>query len=436
MSVELRVPAMGESISEVQIGAWLKQEGDYVDEGQPVVEIESEKATVELPAPVSGTIAKITKQRGEKALVDDVIGVMEPGAKRKEKAGKARPEQGAAAPKEAKAGVQEAKDEEAEEKQEQTATALPEVDEQPPVDSKVAVMPAARRLLSEQGLKAEDVEGTGPGGRILKEDVIRHVEQKSATPPPPRVAPSVSQAERAQAAAKVEALEEVVAMSPMRRTIAQRLVEAQQVAALLTTFNEVDMSAVIALRQEHNEAYQRKYGIKLGFMSFFVKGCVDALKQFPAVNAEVRGDDIVYKNHYDIGVAVGGGKGLVVPVLRDADRLSFAEVEQRIADFAERAQANRLSMEELSGGTFTISNGGIYGSMLSTPIINPPQSGILGMHVIQDRPVARDGQVVIRPMMYVALTYDHRVVDGREAVSWLKRLKDCIEAPTRILIEV
>lgn len=413
MSVELRVPAVGESITEVQIGTWLKHEGDYVDEGQAVVEIESEKATIELPAPTSGTLTKIIKKQGEKALVDDVVGEMEAGEKP------------------AAATADAAKTTRRKTTKEEPAPALDDLESG---DEQVIAMPAAQRVLAQTGVKAKDVTGTGLGGRVLKEDAVRHVEEKSATPPPPTVSPTLVQASRP--AGDDDIHEEIVPMSPMRKTIAQRLVQVQQTAALLTTFNEIDMSAVMALRTTHNEEYQKKYGIKLGFMSFFVKASVDALKQYPAVNAEVRGDSIVYKNHYDIGVAVGGGKGLVVPVLRHADRMSFAEVEKTIADFAERAKMNRLSMDELSGGTFTISNGGIYGSMLSTPIVNPPQSGILGMHAIQDRPVARDGQVVIRPMMYIALTYDHRIVDGREAVSFLKRVKDCIENPTRILIEV
>lgn len=425
MAVELRVPSVGESITEVQIGNWLKNEGDYVDEGQPVVEIESEKATVELPAPTSGTLSKIVKKQGEVANVGDVVGEMEPG------------EKPAGAPAEE---PKKEREETAEAKERPTATAAGESGEassgdRESGDEEVIAMPAAQRILKEKNIDAKDVKGTGLGGRVLKEDVVRHAEEKSATPPPPSVSPTLSQHGQ-EAHADAEGREEVVPMSPMRKTIARRLVDAQQTAALLTTFNEVDMSEVMALRKTHNEEYQEKYGIKLGFMSFFVKACVDALKLFPAVNAEVRDESIVYKNHYDIGVAVGGGKGLVVPVLRDADRMSFAEVEKTINDLAQRAKANRLSMEELSGGTFTISNGGIYGSMLSTPIINPPQSGILGMHAIQDRPVAREGQVVIRPMMYVALTYDHRIVDGREAVSFLKRIKDCIESPTRLLIEV
>jgi 2-oxoglutarate dehydrogenase E2 component (dihydrolipoamide succinyltransferase) len=308
-------------------------------------------------------------------------------------------------------------------------------------------MPAAERALADNGVQADDVRPTGPGGRLLKEDVLQHAERPAAALPPATKPesrapnPAAPPAERAAvtlpaASSRFAREEEYVAMSPIRRRIAQRLVEAQQNAALLTTFNEIDMAEVMALRQKHKEAYQQRYGVKLGFMSFFVKATIDALKLIPQVNAEIREPHIVYRNFYDIGIAVGGGKGLVVPVLRNAEFMSFGEVELAIADFARRAQDNKLKLEELQGGTFTISNGGVYGSLLSTPIVNPPQSGILGLHAIQDRPVARNGQVVIRPMMYVALTYDHRLVDGREAVTFLKRIKDTIEDPARILLEV
>ncbi len=312
-------------------------------------------------------------------------------------------------------------------------------------------MPAAERALAQHGLSAESIRPTGPGGRILKEDVVRQVEPPApvivppASPAPAKQSPIAASIERAEfglplsapaVASSVAREEEFVVMSPIRRRIAQRLVEAQQTAALLTTFNEVDMTEVMSLRQKHKDAYQQRYGVKLGFMSFFVKAAIDALKLFPNVNAEVREPHIVYRNYYDIGIAVGGGKGLVVPILRNAEFMSFAEIEVAIGDFARRAADNKIKLDELQGGTFTISNGGVYGSMMSTPIVNPPQSGILGLHAIQDRPVARNGQVVIRPMMYLALTYDHRIVDGREAVSFLKRVKDTIEDPSRILLEV
>jgi 2-oxoglutarate dehydrogenase E2 component (dihydrolipoamide succinyltransferase) len=296
------------------------------------------------------------------------------------------------------------------------------------------VMPAAQRLLQEHGVETKDVKATGPGGRVLKEDVQRHVEQQTPGPAGrPEAGKPVSPAPTSSTAWREE---QVVPMSMLRRTVAKRLVEAQQNAALLTTFNEVDMSSVIALRKEFGEGFQEKYNAKLGFMSFFVKTAIEALKEYPQLNAEIRGNDIAYRNYFDIGIAIGSGKGLVVPVLQNAERLSFAEVEKAIADFAARAKSHQLKPEELTGGTFTITNGGVYGSLLSTPIVNPPQSGVLGLHAIQERPVAVEGNVVIRPMMYLALTYDHRIVDGREAVSFLRRVKDLIEKPARILLEI
>ncbi|HEY6077703.1 MAG TPA: 2-oxoglutarate dehydrogenase complex dihydrolipoyllysine-residue succinyltransferase [Polyangiaceae bacterium] len=401
MPIELKVPPVGESITEVQIGDWLKAEGDSVSRDEIIVKIETDKVTVDLPAPTSGTITQIKVKKGAVAQVGEVIGFMEEGAAAaKPKAASTPP----SAPPPAAAEPEPAKS----------------VRETIPPQGFARVMPSARRALKERGVQADDVEATGPGGRILKEDVLRTTARSEAKP----------------AATSSDKLEEVVPMSPFRKKIAERLVQSQQTAALLTTFNEVDMSAAMALRKEYQENFQEKYGIKLGFMSFFVKAAIDALKLVPAVNGEIRGSDIVYKNYFDIGVAVGGGKGLAVPVIRSADRLSFAEVEQTIADFGKRAKDNKLELSELMGGTFTISNGGIYGSLLSTPIVNPPQSGILGLHGIQDRPIALNGQVVIRPMMYVALTYDHRLVDGREAVTFLKRIKHCVEAPTRMLLEV
>ncbi|RYG58686.1 2-oxoglutarate dehydrogenase complex dihydrolipoyllysine-residue succinyltransferase, partial [bacterium] len=295
------------------------------------------------------------------------------------------------------------------------------------------VMPSAAREIAQNGLDASQINGTGPGGRVLKEDAQAAAQAKTAAPVAAPVArPAANPAEPIVAGDG----EEVVRMTPLRRKIAERLVEAQQTAALLTTFNEVDMSAAMELRKAHQDAFVKKHGVKLGFMSFFVKATIEALKEFPAVNAEIRGDNIVYKNKYDIGVAIGGGKGLVVPILRDAERMSFAGVEIAIAELAGRVKSSKITPAEMIGGTFTITNGGVYGSLLSTPIVNPPQSGILGMHTIQERPIAKNGQVVIAPMMYIALTYDHRIVDGREAVSFLKRIKECIENPSRMLLEV
>ncbi|HSU55549.1 MAG TPA: 2-oxoglutarate dehydrogenase complex dihydrolipoyllysine-residue succinyltransferase [Candidatus Dormibacteraeota bacterium] len=421
MAIELKIPSVGESITEVEIGDWLKSPGDIVQKDEPLVSLESEKATVELPAPEAGKLTKLLKQKGEMAKVGETIAYIERNGQMQPKS------------------AQPAKTQRPDPPTEPAKT-------KPPAAAKSAppvVMPAAERELAEHGLKPEDVEGTGPGGRILKEDVLRAAAAPKQAPSearksepaqePPR---SISEAPPATAASPVERQEEVVPMSRLRRTVAERLVEAQNAAALLTTFNEIDMGNVLALRKEHGDAFQTRYGVKLGFMSFFVKASIDALKQFPAVNAEIRGTNIVYHNYFDIGIAVGSGKGLVVPVLRNAERLSFSEVEIAVGDFGRRAKENKLKVEELQGGTFTISNGGVYGSLLSTPIVNPPQSGVLGMHAIQERPVAREGNVVIRPMMYVALTYDHRLVDGREAVSFLKRVKDAIENPARMLLEV
>jgi 2-oxoglutarate dehydrogenase E2 component (dihydrolipoamide succinyltransferase) len=406
MPIELKVPPVGESITEVQIGDWLKAEGESVSRDEIVVKIETDKVTVDLPAPVTGTITQIKAKKGTVAQVGDVIGYMEEGAG-SVKAKSVPPPPAAAAPAVAAPAAPNAEAE--------REAALPK---SMPPHGFARVMPSARRALKERGVQADDVEATGPGGRVLKEDVMRYT--------PPAAKPAVAEGK----------LEETVPMSPFRKKIAERLVQSQQTAALLTTFNEIDMSAAMALRKEYQESFLEKYGIKLGFMSFFVKAAIDALKLVPAVNGEIRGTDIVYKNFYDVGVAVGGGKGLAVPVIRSADRLSFAEVEQTIADFGKRAKDNKLELSELMGGTFTISNGGIYGSLLSTPIVNPPQSGILGLHAIQDRPIALNGQVVIRPMMYIALTYDHRLIDGREAVTFLKRIKHCVEAPARMLLEV
>jgi 2-oxoglutarate dehydrogenase E2 component (dihydrolipoamide succinyltransferase) len=409
--MELKVPAVGESITEVEIGDWLKKEGEMVTRDENVVVIESDKATVELPAPASGRLTKILKQKGSVVPVGEIIAHLEENADGKPATDKSAKSNEPAAV---------------------SPSAAPSTGNGP-----ARVMPSAERVLSQHGIKPESVEATGPGGRILKEDVQRKVSEKNSEKP--QESPSTSApapASPAQKPAPGSRAEEIVPMTRLRRTLADRLVQAQHNAALLTTFNEVDMSGIMALRKEYQEAFVAKYSVKLGFMSFFVKAVIEGLKLIPQVNAEIRGSDVVYHNYFDIGVAVGGGRGLVVPVVRNAERLSFAEIEITIADLGKRAKESKLKLEELQGGTFTVSNGGVYGSLLSTPIINPPQSGILGMHAIQDRPVARDGQVVIRPMMYLALTYDHRIVDGREAVTFLKRVKEVIENPTRILLEV
>ncbi|HEX3870697.1 MAG TPA: 2-oxoglutarate dehydrogenase complex dihydrolipoyllysine-residue succinyltransferase [Pirellulales bacterium] len=429
MPVELKVPAVGESITEVQIADWRKGEGDSAEKDESLVEIETDKATVEVSAPVRGRITKVLKKAGESAAVGEVIGYME----EVEAGQSAAP--AAANPSSPKGGSKE------------KAEPSGKADTSKADSGPARVMPAAQRELAAKGLKAEDVQATGPGGRLLKEDVQRHLSDSPQTAQPLRVEspsigtklPAKTKAKASPPAASHDAHgreEEVVAMTPLRRRIAERLVEAQHSAALLTTFNEVELSAVMALRAQHKDRFQEKYGVKLGFMSFFVKATIDALKAIPQVNAEIRANSVVYHNYYDIGIAVSSGKGLVVPVLANADRLSFAEIEMKIEDFGRRARENKIKLEELEGGTFTISNGGVFGSLLSTPIVNPPQSGILGLHAIQDRPVAREGQVVIRPMMYMALTYDHRIVDGREAVTFLRRIKEGIEEPARLLLEI
>jgi len=376
-----------------------------------------------LPSPVSGTLTQILKRSGEPARVGEVIGYMTESAAGEQRAAQVEKPESPGLKTEPARPASNREMPSGEGTVRQAAPAAPTL-----------VMPAAERLLAQEGIAVEEVRPSGPGGRVLKEDVQRALDRRAAPSPSTELATSESLHEITSTGYPRE--EEYVVMSPIRRRIAQRLVEAQHSAALLTTFNEIDMGAVIELRKRHREQYEQHYGVKLGFMSFFVKAVIDALKSVPQLNAEVREPHIVYRNYYDIGIAVGGGKGLVVPILRNAEFMSFAEIEQKIADFARRAADNKLKLEELQGGTFTISNGGVYGSMLSTPIINPPQSGILGLHAIQDRPAAKDGQVVVRPMMYVALTYDHRIVDGREAVLFLKRIKDVIEEPSRMLLEI
>ncbi len=426
MAVELKVPAAGESITEVQIGQWLKKVGDKVRRDENVVVIETDKVTVELPAPVDGTITQILIGDGEDAKVGDVIGYMEEGAV--EAASGAVASATAVTP--APAAALAAASVSPVPALESDSGAPSSVRDSLPPEAFARVMPAARRVAEESGIDATQVPPSGPGGRVLKEDVQRHLAGAVA---PQVVVSGLPPAVPREADARGE---EVVNMTPMRRKIAERLVQAQTQMALLTTFNEVDMTNVMNLRKQYQDLFVKKYGMKLGFMSFFVKAAIEALKENPAVNAEVNGKQIIYKNYYDIGVAVGGGKGLVVPVIRDADRLSFAQVEQTIFDFGTRAKKNAIKLEELQGGTFTNSNGGVYGSMLSTPIVNPPQSGILGLHNIVERPWVVDGKVEVRPIMYLALTYDHRIVDGREAVTFLKRVKECVESPARILIEV
>ena len=398
MAVELKIPSVGESITEIEIGQWLKAEGDTVNKDENIVALESEKATVELPAPASGTLSRIVKRKGEKALVGEVIALLEPAQKSRDETRAVRKSEKGPAPQPAVA-----------------AAAAPAVTA--PAPTPVAVSPSAPATPSapQPSVPTPVAAPVAPQPEFMTE-IIK---------PSPVRTPLAPGRE-----------EEVVRMTPLRRTVARRLVEAQHNMAVLTTFNEVDVSAVMALRQETQEKFTAKHGIKLGFMSFFIKAAIEALKAVPQLNASIQGEDIVYHNYFDIGIAIGSGKGLAVPVLRNAEQLSFAEVEKAVADFAARAKENKLKPDELQGGTFTITNGGVYGSLLSTPIVNPPQSGILGMHTIQQRPIALAGNVVIRPMMYVALSYDHRLVDGREAVTFLVRIKEMIENPARILLEI
>jgi 2-oxoglutarate dehydrogenase E2 component (dihydrolipoamide succinyltransferase) len=437
MSIQLKVPSLGESVTQATIGAWLKNEGDPVQADEPLVEVESEKATVALPAPAAGVLRRVVKRTGETVAVGEIIGELEEGAAAQTSAasplgsGPASIGVVPAARGDGSGGAPAAPRPAATPPVAVAPQAAAAAPAPPPGASPRRVPPSARRMLAEHGLDAGQVAGSGPGGQVRKEDVVRTLQQPAAPAPPEARGPAPARRDG------VSARERVVAMTSLRRTVARRLVEAQHTAAILTTFNEVDMSRVLALRDHHGEAFLERHGVKLGFMSFFVKAAVEGLRQFPGVNAEIRGNDIVYKDHYDIGVAVGGGKGLVVPVVRDADALSFAEIERRIGELARKARENRITMDDLEGGTFTISNGGIYGSLLSTPILNPPQSGILGLHKIEKRAVVLPGdQLGVRPMMYLALSYDHRLVDGREAVQFLIAVKNAIEDPERMLLEV
>ena len=412
MPIELKIPAVGESITEIQISEWLKSEGDSVKQDEPVAVIDSEKTTFDLPAPHAGKLTKILHKAGETVAVGTVVAHLEAEGE----TGKSKSEEAAAKPK--------AKDAD----KSKTKTENPEAAEESRADEKLV-----KEVDSEKS-KEEKPASTKPEKDNSKDD-------SEETPAPEEAkaeSKSISKTETKIPAAKPSSdrEEEIVPMTMLRRTVARHLIEAQQTMAMLTTFNEVDMSAVQTLRKEDQEAFEKKYQVRLGLMSFFVKAAIGALKQFPQLNAEVRGNDVVYRNYFDIGVAIATERGLVVPVLRNAERLSFAELEKAIGDFARRAKDGKLKPDDLEGGTFTITNGGAFGSLLSTPIINPPQTGILGMHTIQERPVAAQGQIAIRPMMYVALTYDHRVVDGREAVLFLRRVKEVIETPSRMLIEV
>jgi 2-oxoglutarate dehydrogenase E2 component (dihydrolipoamide succinyltransferase) len=428
MSTEIRVPTLGESVAEATVGQWFKQAGDRVTADEPLVELETDKVTVEIPAPASGVLAEIAVKAGDTVAVGAVLGAIRDAD-----------------------GIQPPAKTRAETKSAAAPTPKPKLEREPSpreevTEEEMPPSPAARKLLAESGLIARAVVGSGRRGQVLKQDILaKTLAPSAATGDAGRAAEALLARERKPkppagprpaVPADDEAREERVRMTRLRQTIAKRLKEAQDVAAMLTTFNDVDMSAVLELRREYREAFEKKHGVKLGLMGFFVKAAALALKGVPEVNAEIDGTDIVYKNYYHIGVAVGTERGLVVPVLRDADRMSLAEIETAIADFSTRAREGKLGLEEMQGGTFTISNGGTYGSLLSTPILNAPQSGILGMHRTEERAVVRDGQIVARPMMYLALSYDHRLVDGKDAVTFLVEIKNAIEDPKRLVLDL
>ena len=405
MSIEIRVPTLGESISEATVGKWFKQRGDAVKQDEPLVELETEKVTIEVNAPSAGVLAEIVAESGATVAIGALLGSLDAGAVVKAPAAAAAPAPAAATP-----------------------TAMP-------------AAPSAAKLAAESGVDVASVAGSGKRGQVLKGDVIEAIAGKPApvAAPAPAVASApipVPAPTRAPSAPDDSVREERVRLTKLRQTIARRLKDAQNTAAMLTTFNEVDMTEVMSMRARYKDAFEKKHGGKLGFMGFFVKACVQALKDVPAVNAEIDGADLVYKNYYHLGIAVGTDKGLVVPVVRDCDQLSIAGIEKKLADYGRRARDGQLKIEEMQGGTFTITNGGIYGSLMSTPILNAPQSGILGMHKIQDRPVVVNGKIEIRPMMYLALSYDHRVVDGKEAVTFLVRVKEGLEDPARLVLDL
>lgn len=408
MSTTIVVPALGESVMEATVSKWFKKEGEPVEAGETLVELETDKVNLEVGAEKAGVLAKIQKQSGEDVKIGDVLGVIEEGSAK------------AASSEKPAAVVTTAPPEE------QKKQSAPEPPAPTSARNRVKATPSARKLAQEKGIALDQVSATGPGARITVEDIQAFQKPARKPEPAPQQQPSVRPTER----------EERVRMSRRRRTIAQRLVEAQRTAAMLTTYNEVDMTEVMELRKRHKETFKQKYGVNLGIVSFFVKAAIGSLRESPIVNSELQGDEIVLKHYYDIGIAVGASEGLVVPVLRDADRLSFAEIERKIKEFVEKSENGTLSLEDLRGGTFTITNGGVFGSLLSTPILNPPQVAILGLHKIEDRPVARNGQITVRSMMYVALSYDHRLVDGRESVQFLARIKQFIEDPAALMLEL
>ena len=410
MATEIRVPTLGESVSEATVGTWFKKVGDAIKADEPILELETDKVTIEVPAPASGTLSEIVAQAGETVGLGALLGQIAEGA-------------AAAAPAAAPAAAAPAK------VAEPAAAAAPAAAAPAAAPSSMPPAPAAAKMLAENNISAEQVDGSGKRGQVLKGDVIAAVAKGVSAPAAPVAARAPSTVEDA-------GREERVKMTRLRQTIAKRLKDAQNTAAMLTTYNEVDMKAVMDLRAKYKDVFEKKHGVKLGFMGFFTKAITHALKELPAVNAEIDGTDIIYKNFCHIGMAVGTDKGLVVPVIRDADQMSIAEVEKELARLAKAARDGSLSMADMQGGTFTITNGGVYGSLMSSPILNAPQSGILGMHKIQDRPVVVGGQIVIRPMMYLALSYDHRIVDGKEAVTFLVRVKESLEDPERLVLDL
>jgi 2-oxoglutarate dehydrogenase E2 component (dihydrolipoamide succinyltransferase) len=412
---EIRVPTLGESVTEATIGRWFKKAGDAVAVDEPLVELETDKVTIEVPAPSAGVLGEIVAKDGETVAVGALLGQITDGA------GGAKP---AAAPAKPAAPAPAAAP---------AAAAPAPAQKSAPVDAPLA--PSVRKISAESGIDAATVPGSGKDGRVTKGDMLAAIEKAASAPTPINQSAAAVQV-RAPSPADDAAREERVKMTRLRQTIARRLKDVQNTAAMLTTFNEVDMTNVMALRSQYKDVFEKKHGTKLGFMGFFTKACVQALKDIPAVNAEIDGSDLIYKNYYHVGVAVGTDKGLVVPVVRDCDTKSISDIEKTIADFGKRARDGQLKIDEMQGGTFTITNGGIYGSLMSTPILNAPQSAILGMHKIQERPVVVGGKIEIRPMMYLALSYDHRVIDGKEAVTFLVRVKESLEDPARLVLDL
>ena len=411
MATEIKVPTLGESVTEATIGQWFKATGDAVQADEPLVELETDKVTIEVPAPSAGTLGDIVAAEGETVEVGALLAMLNEG-------------DASSAP------AKEAPKKEAKEEAPAAAAPAPAASSAP---TSMPPAPSAAKMMTEQKVDPSSVSGSGVRGQVLKGDVLNAIASGSTAPagasaPAPAARPASKPAD--------EEREERVRMTKLRQTIARRLKDAQNTAAMLTTFNDVDMSAVMNLRKEYKDLFEKKHGVRLGFMGFFAKAVCNALQEIPAVNAEIDGTDIIYKHFVHLGVAVGSPRGLVVPVVRDADQMSIAEIEKAIGDFGRKARDGQLTMDEMQGGTFTVSNGGVYGSMMSTPILNAPQSGILGMHRIEERPVVRDGQIVIRPMMYLALSYDHRIVDGKEAVTFLVRIKEALEDPQRLVLDL